>query len=441
MHITIIGTGFVGVVSAAVFASQGHDVIGLDVDSHRIERLSAGTVPFFEPKLQELLQRTLQQGNLHFTTEYHEAIPQAGLIIIAVGTPSGPDGQADLQYVRAVSIAIAPHLHEDAIVAVKSTVPPGTCDQVEQWIRDAEGYRGTAFTLASLPEFLKEGTAVDDTLHPDRVVIGATDPAAIQILEDLHAPFGAPIVVMSPASAQMCKYTANSYLATRITFINQIADLCERNGASISEVIEGIGFDKRIGHQYWYPGLGYGGSCFPKDVKELAQYAKAQGFQNHLLVAIDALNSARIRGVLDRFSGQVGGLSGKKVAVLGLSFKPNTDDMREAASLSVIPYLLEQHATITAYDPQAGESARTAFLQRKVMESPAFRIVNSIDAALADADGVILLVEWDELVSLHLPDVAKKLRTDAFFFDTRNQYNPDEVRAAHLRYFGIGRPS
>lgn len=435
MNLTIIGTGFVGVVSSAVFASFGNTVVGLDIDPKRIEKLRVGKVPFYEPGLEELLVRTQKEGNLKFTTSYEEAISNADVIIIAVGTPSAPDGQADLKYVFASCESLAPFMKEGAIIALKSTVPPGTGARVKEVIASKTQKN---FTFASLPEFLREGTAVQDTIHPDRVVIGVEDEATGKTLQELHKPFNAPVQIMNPQSAQMCKYSANAYLATRITFINQIADLCEQNGANIQEVIAGIGMDKRIGSHYWYPGLGYGGSCFPKDVKELAAYARSVGLSSNLMVAIDALNEERIPQLLARFGKEIGGWKGKHVALLGLSFKPNTDDMREAPSTRVIPQLLKQGAIVRGYDPMANEAARQWCLSQEILENDAFRIVSGVDDAVGQADAILILTEWEELNTLDLSAIASQAKPNALFVDSRDYYDPKQVVAAGMRYQGIG---
>lgn len=427
MTITVIGTGFVGVVTAAVFADFGNTVYGLDIDEKKIQSLREGKIPFFEPDLKELTLKGLESGRLTFTTDYTKAIPESDVIMIAVGTPSAPDGQADLTYVLKAAESLAPHLKEGAIVALKSTVPPGTNEKVESAIREKTN---TRFYTASLPEFLKEGSAVHDTLNPDRIIIGAVEPEVIDRLTELHKPLKAPVIVMKPASAQMSKYSANAYLAMRITFINQIANLCEHNGADIQEVIKGIGADKRIGSHYWYPGLGYGGSCFPKDVKELAAYSKAVGQGNGLLVKIDELNEERIPILLENFTKQVGDWKEKKVAVLGLSFKPNTDDMREAPSLKLIPRLLNLGASVTGYDPKAND------LAKKLM--PELKIASDPYTAAEDADVVFVLVEWPELITLDLPLINKKMAGNTFI-DVRNQYEPSKVTQAGLVYIGIGR--
>lgn len=435
MNITIIGTGFVGVVSSAVFASFGHTVFGLDIDEKKIEKLNNAHIPFYEPGLEELVKKGREGGKLLFTTDYKKAIEDADVILIAVGTPSAADGQADLSYVFASAKSLASHLKKGAIVAVKSTVPPGTCDQVADVIKPLAKHE---FFVASLPEFLREGSAVEDTLHPDRVIIGATEKNVIERLSNLHRPFEATIVVMKPTSAQMCKYASNAYLATRITFVNQIANLCELNGANVLEVIKGIGFDKRIGSHYWYPGFGYGGSCFPKDVKELAAYARSVGEEDNLMVTVSELNDVRVSRLMNSFEKRVGGFKGKKIAVLGLSFKPNTDDMREAPSLKVIPILLEKGATIVGYDPMANDAAKSFFAWMKIEIGKDFMIASSSDEALLDADGVIVLIEWPQLTSIAPDQFASKMKKGAFFIDARDQFSGEDMKRAGLAYIGVG---
>lgn len=430
MNITLIGTGFVGVVSAAVYASFGNTVIGLDVDEKKIESLRNSIVPFYEPELEELLKKQQATGNLTFTTDYKKAIENADVIMIAVGTPSAPDGQADLRYLVSATESLAPHLKENAIVAIKSTVPPGTLGKIEKIIREKTS---VPFFTASVPEFLKEGTAVQDTLHPDRIVIGATDEFVFHKLEELHAPFQAAIVKVKPASAQMAKYSANAYLATRITFINQIADLCEKNGADVDDVIQAIGWDKRIGKHYWYPGFGYGGSCFPKDVKELAAYSRAVDEGNNLFNKVNELNEARIPRLLQKFEENVGGWAGKKIAVLGLSFKPNTDDMREAPATKVIPILLSKGAIVSSYDPMA--SWKSFFRLESLEEN--HTQVNNIEEAVNDADCIFSLIEWKEIVSFDFSKTKHSGKTQVFI-DARNQFDGDLLRQQGYQYFGVG---
>lgn len=429
MKIACIGTGFVGVVSAAVFAKLGNEVVGLDIDEQKIASLRNGVVPFFEPGLQELLVETQKSGNLTFTTDYAAAIPSAEIVMIMVGTPSAPDGQADLKYVMAAAESVAPYLKENAILIVKSTVPPGTNAKVRAVV---EAKTKVKFDMASLPEFLKEGTAVQDTLHPDRVVIGATEESTIETLKKLHTPLTTNFVVMKPESAQMCKYAANNYLATRITFINQIADLCEENGADVEEVIKGIGQDKRIGSHYWYPGLGYGGSCFPKDVKEIAAYARGIHEDESLFIKLDELNEKRIGKLMDRYAKLVGGFEGKTVAVLGLSFKPNTNDTRVAPALKVIPWLLKHGAIVHATDPKAIEEIKPQL-------PPSVEYFPDVESAVGGASAIFLLIEWEQYKNLNLESLGATMSSPKYFFDTRNLYDSAVVQAAGLQYKGIGR--
>lgn len=427
MNVTVIGTGFVGVVSAGIFSKFGNSVFGLDVDENKIRSLNQGKIPFYEPDLKELVLAGLDSENLHFTTDYQKAIKDADVIIVAVGTPSAPDGQADLKYVFAACESLAPHLKPGAIVAIKSTVPPGTNAKVEALLKK---HTKVDFHTASLPEFLKEGSAVHDALYPDRVVIGAYDQQVIDKLLELHRPLEGKKITVKPESAQMSKYAANAYLAQRITFINQIANLCEKNGADVQEVINSMGPDRRIGEHYWYPGLGYGGSCFPKDVKELAAYSKAVGEGDGIFVKIDELNDKRIPILLDHFGDRAGGWKGKTVAVLGLSFKPNTDDTREAPSLKVIPYLKKQGAHIVGFDPKATEAIKRIMPELETKDDPY--------QAASGADIIILLIEWPELVALDLGKLKQSMKGN-IFIDTRNQYDPSQVKEAGLEYLGVGR--
>lgn len=427
MTITIIGTGFVGVVSASVFASFGHQVFGLDVDRAKIDSLTKGVVPFFEPHLEELMQAGISSGKLVFTTDYAAAVSQSDIVIIAVGTPSAPDGTADLKFVYAATESLTPYLKDQAIVAIKSTVPPGTNQKIETLVGK---HTSVSFAVVSLPEFLKEGSAVEDTLHADRVVIGATEPWAIDRLLELHKPIGGERVIISPESAQMAKYSANAYLALRITFINQIADLCEKTGANINDVIAAIGHDKRIGTHYWYPGLGYGGSCFPKDVKELAAVSKKLGEQNSLLVQMDEINEARITRKMDEYERLIDGFEGKQIAVLGLSFKPNTTDMRVAPSLVVIPYLQSKGAVVKAFDPKTMDEARKVW--------PNIFYGTTLMETVQGVDAILILVEWDEFKSIDLTELARIVNPGALIIDTRDVLDHSKTESAGLKYVGIG---
>ncbi len=429
MKIACIGTGFVGVVTSAVMAKLGHSVAGLDIDENKIKSLRNGKAPFFEPGLEELLAETQSSRTLTFTSSYEEAIIGAEVVFVMVGTPSLPDGQADIKYVVSAAASLAPFLEEGAVVVIKSTVPPGTNRKIEETIRNQTN---VSFTTASVPEFLKEGSAVEDTLRPDRIIIGAYDKQTGDILADLHRPLTENIIRMLPESAQMAKYASNAYLAQRITFINQIANLCEKNNADIEEVIKGMGADHRIGSHYWYPGLGYGGSCFPKDVREIAAYSKAVGESDSIFIKISELNDARIPKLMKGYDRFVGGFSGKKVAVLGLSFKPNTNDIREAPALKVIPWLLEHGATVSASDPQAVDVIRPHLPSSVSFHPDAY-------SAIIGTSVVMLLIEWDEYKSLDMSRVSSLMANGKYFIDTRNQYDKASVEAQGISYKGVGR--
>ncbi|MDQ3008185.1 MAG: UDP-glucose/GDP-mannose dehydrogenase family protein [bacterium] len=430
MKITIIGTGFVGVVSAAVYASFGHDVYGLDIDPDKVAALSKGKVPFFEPDLEKLLIDQQKTGSLRFTTVYSEAVTDSDVVIIAVGTPSAPDGQADLKYVLAAAESLAPFLKENAVVAIKSTVPPGTLEKMTEQIKK---HTTLHFYTASLPEFLREGTAVYDTLNPDRVVIGADDEFVFDTLEELHKPLKTTIVKISPESAQMAKYSANAYLATRITFINQIADLCQKNGADIQEVIAAISSDRRIGSHYWYPGFGYGGSCFPKDVSELAAYSRSVGEANNLFNKVYSLNSERIDRLMNQYGEVIHGWESHRVAVLGLSFKPNTDDMREAPSIKVINYLLKRGVPVKAFDPKAIPVAKH-FLPKHTLLAYEAELLTAVN----NASVILALIEWPEITQFDFSQVRNQAE-EQWFIDARNQFSREQVEAWGFNYLGIGR--
>ena len=425
MTITVIGTGFVGVVTAAVYASLGHQVWGLDIDQKKVTTLSQSQVPFYEPNLEELLRDTQKKGNLHFTTDYSQAIPVSDLIVIAVGTPSAPDGGVDLSYVLKTGESMAPYLRPQAIVAVKSTVPPGSLTKLEKVI---QAHTQVEFETASLPEFLREGSAVEDTLHPDRVVIGAKSERVFEILTGLHNPLCDNIIKVSPQSAQMAKYSANAYLATRITFINQIADLCQKNGADVEEVISAIGQDERIGSHYWYPGLGYGGSCFPKDVKELAYFSRQVGEGDNLFNKINDINSHRIHRLMAEYDDLVGGWQGKKVTVLGLSFKPQTDDIRESPALVVIPELIKAQAQVTLFDPKVKWDKNPDQVSQK----------DDLTRACQDADVIMILTEWPEIISFDYTQVRSPAKKQ-YIIDTRNRLDPCPLVAVGFKYQGVGR--
>lgn len=425
MQVAIIGTGFVGVVTAAVLAEHGHTIWGVDIDQKKVDGLNNGTVPFFEPGLDALIRQALDSGLLHFTTDYAQAIANADVAMIAVGTPSSPEGKADLSYVFAASTSLAPYLKEGAVVVVKSTVPPGSFAQVAEVITE---YATVPYHLASVPEFLREGSAVADTQHPDRIVLGITDEHAREVLENLHREFEAPIIVTTPESAQLAKYAANAYLALRIGFINQIADFCEATGANVQDVITIIGKDKRIGDHYWYPGLGYGGSCFPKDVRELAYTSKTLELGDTLFTLLNELNVARINKKFSEWTAQVGGWSGKKVAVLGLAFKPNTTDLREAPSLTIVPKLVEAGAIVVGYDPMAVGEAEHAFDKLENLS-----LTQDIGQAIDGANVIIALIEWPAIVEYSFPKAE-----GVTFIDVRNQFDAVAMRNLGYWYDGTG---
>lgn len=431
MKITIIGTGFVGLTSAVVYASFGHEICGIDIDQRKIDLLNQGVVTFYEPKLTEMVQDELERGKLSFTTDYKEGVSGAKIVMVCVGTPSREDGSVDTAYIEASLREMAKYITDGTIVVIKSTVPPGTLDLADQILKSETKAK---YSLASLPEFLKEGTAVDDTLYPDRTVIGADDDETMEVLAELHKPLKAPIVKISPRSAQLAKYAANNYLASRIVFVNEIANVCEKAGANIDEVVEAIGYEKRIGKHYWYPGLGYGGSCFPKDVKGLANIADGLGLEGNLFAKLDELNSERPVQIFERIKKEIeGGWQGKKVAMLGLSFKPGTDDQRVAPALIVAPYLLAEGASIISYDPMVKRIA-----DEKIAESLRYNQVETIEEAVADADVIIALIEWSQIVGFNFKATKVKEKQQVFI-DARNQFDKAELTKAGYQYFGIGK--
>lgn len=428
MKVTIVGTGFVGVTSSAVYASFGHDVTGLDIDQKKVELLNKGQVPFYEPKLAEMLKAGLDSGHLHFTTSYQDAISDADVVIIAVGTPSAADGAIDLSYIASSVAQTAPYLKDNAVLAIKSTVLPGTLIQVKKIVTNLTDKK---IHFASLPEFLKEGTAVDDTLYPDRIVIGAENQTAAKILEELHRPFGAPLLFVKPESAQLAKYASNNYLALRIVYANALAEICENSDADIDEVIKAMGYEKRIGNHYWYPGLGYGGSCFPKDVKALAHFCSDKNLGTNLFATINQLNTERPKEIIAKLEKVLTGFAGKKIAVLGLSFKPNTDDQREAPALTVIPELLAHGATVVAFDPLVKEIAN-----KDIQKNSAYTQTATIAEAVKNADLIITLVEWPQINGFDFSQT--KAAKQQFFFDTRGQFSMKKMQDAGYIYLRVG---
>jgi UDPglucose 6-dehydrogenase len=439
MNITVVGTGYVGLVTGACLADAGNNVFCLDLNAGKIGLLNAGKIPIFEPGLEPVVRRNREAGRLMFSTDLAASVAHGELQILAVGTPPGEDGSADLQHVLAAARAIGAHMEDYKVVATKSTVPVGTADKIKETIRAELAKRGmqTPFSVVSNPEFLKEGAAVEDFMRPDRVILGTDDERATALMRQLYAPFQRNherILVMSVRSAELTKYAANSMLATRISFMNEIANLAEAIGADVEEVRRGIGADPRIGYQFLYPGAGFGGSCFPKDVRALQKSAAEAGRPLRVLAAVEQVNHEQKRVLGQKIRKRLGeNLAGKCVALWGLAFKANTDDMREAASLALIDDLLQAGASVRAYDPAAGGEARRMFSGNSSVE-----IVDTAKAALQGADALAVITEWQEFRSPDFAAIRAALRTPAIF-DGRNLYDPKVVRAAGLEYYPIGR--
>ena len=439
MKISVVGTGYVGLVSGACLAEVGNDVLCLDLDARKIKILNEGGIPIFEPGLQEMVQRNCKAGRLRFTTDIEAAVAFGTVQFIAVGTPPSEDGSADLQHVVAAARNIGRHMNEYRVVVDKSTVPVGTADKVRAAIAEELKQRGVQvdFSVVSNPEFLKEGAAVEDFMRPDRIVVGSDEERATTVMRNLYAPFQRNherVIVMDVRSAELTKYAANAMLATRISFMNEIANLAERLGADIECVRRGIGSDPRIGYHFLYPGVGYGGSCFPKDVQALMRTAGESGMNLLILDAVEAANALQkqvlAQKIVKRFGADLKGLT---FALWGLAFKPNTDDMREAPSRVLVADLLARGARVTAYDPVAMPEAKHIYKDESCV-----RFAESPLAALEGADALAIVTEWKEFRSPDFQRVKQALRTPAIF-DGRNLYDPAEVRRNGLEYYPIGR--
>ena len=441
MRVAIFGTGYVGLVTGTCLAEVGHQVTCVDVDAAKVAGLNQGIVPIYEPGLTPMVKANHEAGRLHFTTDAANAIDFGEVIFIAVGTPPDEDGSADLQYVLNVARSIGAHLTQPAIIVNKSTVPVGTADKVRAAISETLSERGVdvAFDVVSNPEFLKEGDAINDCMRPDRIVVGAQSDAAIATMRRLYAPFNRNhdrMVTMDVRSAELTKYAANAMLATKISFMNEIANIAEKVGADIEMVRKGIGSDPRIGWHFIYPGAGYGGSCFPKDVQALARTASQYGYQTKVLDAVEAVNDAQKGHLFDlmlRHYGAADALRGKTIAVWGLAFKPNTDDMREASSRRLLAQLWEAGARVRAFDPEAHHEASRLFGERDDL-----RLCDTADEALDGADALVVVTEWKQFRSPDFVALKAKL-ADAVVFDGRNLYVPTDVEAHGLAYWGIGR--
>jgi UDPglucose 6-dehydrogenase len=427
--IAVIGLGYVGLVTGAGLADLGNNVTGVDIDEARINLLKAGEMPIYEPGLGELVERSVRAGRLRFTSSYAEALGEAEFAFICVGTPSGAEGEADLAYVRQAAESIGRAMQRPLIVVNKSTVPVGTGDFVADIIR-SHCARPVPFSVVSSPEFLREGSAISDFLHPARTILGSTDPEAAEQVAQLHLPLRAPIMITDLRTAEMIKYASNAFLATKISFINEIATICEALGADIKEVAAGMGYDPRIAPQFLDAGLGYGGSCFPKDVKALAHMAGVKGRHPQLLQAVMEINHDQRRRLVDKVRELVGDLRGRTVGLLGLAFKPNTDDMRDAPSLEVAQNLLQAGAHVRGYDPVAMPRA-SALLPQVEMVADAY--------ALADgADALVVCTEWNEFRHLDFEQVRRRMRRP-IVIDGRNIYEPSQMAGLGFDYSGFGR--
>jgi UDPglucose 6-dehydrogenase len=430
LNICVIGMGYVGLVTAAVFADLGNEVVGADIDAAKIKRLGAGECPIYEPGLHEMLCRNLEERRLSFTSDTPAAVAASEVIFIAVSTPPGPEGLPDLDQVRAAARDIARGLTGHKIVVNKSTVPVGTGELVARILAE-HGAADARFDVCSNPEFLREGSAIEDTLMPDRIVIGVSNHRAAERLLELYSPLARPTIITDVATAEMIKYASNSFLATKISFINVIADICEQVGADVTTVANAMGADRRIGHEFLQPGLGYGGSCFPKDVESLIAAAAAHGCDSALLRAVQEVNSARVGCFVKRMIQVMGDLAGKTIGVLGLSFKPNTDDLREAKAIELIRALLNRGAVVKAFDPVAMKKCAALLPQVQYAEN-VYQLARGCHA-------LAVATEWNEFKLFNLARI-KHLMAEPVIFDGRNILVPEKVRALGFRYYSVGRP-
>ncbi|WP_100374140.1 UDP-glucose dehydrogenase family protein [Bacillus sp. FJAT-45037] len=428
MNITVVGTGYVGLVTGIAFAEVGHEVICLDVDEIKVAKLRQGNTPIYEPGLESYLIRNIEANRLAFTTVPTQAFAEADVIFIAVGTPERKDGSADLSYIEAACRTVAEEIRHSTVVVIKSTVPVGTNECLETMMNTISLH---SIHVVSVPEFLREGQALSDTFQADRIVIGAQDAHSSELVRSIYEPFERPIFLTDRRSAELIKYGANAFLATKISFINEIANLCDELGANVDDVASGMGMDQRIGRSFLRAGIGYGGSCFPKDTKALVQIAGDVTHDFKLLKSVIEVNNTQRHRLVAMAKAHFGSLIGLRVAVLGLSFKPNTDDMREAASLVIIDELLESGAHVVAYDPVAQSQAKRIL-------SPTVEYANSVTEAIDQADACLLVTEWDEIVDTPV-DVYCKLMKNPVLFDGRNCYSLDEVKQSTLTYYSIGR--
>lgn len=440
MKITVFGSGYVGLVTGTCLAEVGNDVICMDIDETKIEKLKQGVIPIYEPGLEAMVKENQEAGRLRFTSDVKEAVDHGLFQFIAVGTPPDEDGSADLQYVLAVAKSIAQHMEGYRVVIDKSTVPVGTADKVKETmsqILQERGKKDLEFDVVSNPEFLKEGAALDDFMKPDRIIVGTDNPRTAELLKALYAPFNRSrerVITMDIRSAELTKYAANAMLATKISFMNELANLAEKLGADIEHVRQGIGSDSRIGYSFIYPGCGYGGSCFPKDVKALERTAKQVGYQAELLNAVENVNDRQKKRLFEKIQHHYNGdLKGKVFAIWGLSFKPNTDDMREAPSRVLLEALIDAGATVRAYDPEALEEAMRIYGNKNGLI-----YAEDQNEALEDADALAIVTEWKQFRSPDFDHLSQILR-DKVIFDGRNMFEPAFVKQNGLAYYAIGR--
>lgn len=438
MQVAVIGLGYVGLVTATCLARLGQQVVGLEVDAEKLRSLEGGEAPYYEPHLQPELTQQQADGRLSFTLEPSRALREADVVLVCVGTPSSRTGEADLTAVHAVFETLGRELDHRVVVALRSTVPVGTTRQAERQLNEALAGRGMAWTVPVVanPEFLRTGRAIEDFLHPSRVILGRADRDTdddVELLATLYRPLEAPILVVEAESAELTKNAANAYLATRISFINELALLCDASGAQIDDVLRGISSDPRIGGDYLKPGIGYGGSCLPKDVRSMIAMGKGRNVDLALAIAVDAVNATQPEHAADRLEAVLGGsLQGRRIALLGLAFKPGTDDVRDSPALALAATLRDRGASVVGCDPKAATSA--------ARHSPWLSICDEPGDAAADADAIVLSTEWPEYVTLNPSELAAAMRGDVLF-DARNALDPTSVRAAGLRYVGIGRGS
>ncbi|MBI4037473.1 UDP-glucose/GDP-mannose dehydrogenase family protein [Candidatus Curtissbacteria bacterium] len=429
MTITVVGAGYVGLVTAAVFSDLGNKVFCLDFDAKRIENLKRGKLPFFEPQLDDYLSKNFSQKRLFFTTSYSESVPKSQIILVCVGTPPKENGEANLTYLFNAVEETAKHLSGYTLIAIKSTIPIGFEDEIES---AAKKFAKTRFEFASCPEFLREGTAIEDTLHPDRIVIGTSSKKAQKVLLELHAPLGGERIICDTRSAQLIKYASNALLATKISFANAIANICEKTGADVEKVLSGVGADKRLGRSFLYPGVGYGGSCLPKDVLAFAAVGDHFNYNFDLLKTVHRINESQIDFFLNKIKSAFKNKSlvSKKIGILGLSFKPNTDDIREAPAIKIIKRLIQEGAEVTAFDPKANENAK--------QEIPEVIIAKDEYETAKQKDCLLLLTEWPQFIQMDYEKV-KTIMASPILFDGRNALHKEKLESMGFKYIGVGR--